>query len=374
MAETLYRRIKVRGGTKSAAETANEVLLQNEFFRETDTGDIKIGDGVSHYKLLPYLFKKFVSSFSADASPFMVAKDTGSFTIKGGTLIRLNIPGEVRWYEQATDIDYSLSEILDEGTVAAGKDYHIFLCPDTEGTKLVASLNSTYPAGFDATNSRKIGGMHTLCANVGTIANHPLSGFVAGSILPKSVWCLNHRPVSDPEGMVYCEATDMWVDIYNMNTSGTSVFGAARAHTITHFTASDMLRQQKKSLIGDEDFYCASKGSPQMVAVAGSAQPSPDTTGGRSATNGVRMISYIGCEEMCGLQWQHIEHVIGGGSESNVAEGNGEGSFWSARVLFAGGPWANSSSCGSRARSANYALSGALAYLGARGRSQNRRI
>ena len=78
------------------------------------------------------------------------------------------------------------------------------------------------PYGYTATTSRKVGGFHCLCANVGTIAGHTLNGYVAGDILPASVWDLKHRPKSEPEGMVYIDGIDMWVDIYLCSWSGST--------------------------------------------------------------------------------------------------------------------------------------------------------
>ena len=53
---------------------------------------------------------------------------------------------------------------LDAGsTFAVGKDYYVYICDsriDSADEKYVISLNSTYPTGWNATNSRKIGGFH----------------------------------------------------------------------------------------------------------------------------------------------------------------------------------------------------------------------
>lgn len=53
---------------------------------------------------------------------------------------------------------------LDAGSAfAVGKDYYVYICDsriDSADEKYVISLNSTYPTGWNATNSRKIGGFH----------------------------------------------------------------------------------------------------------------------------------------------------------------------------------------------------------------------
>lgn len=314
------------------------------------------------------------------ALPFLVVNGRRNITIKAGSIIRLDIDGVSRWRQQTADEVIDCQSIMDSGTsFANGKDYHIFLVADgANGTKFMVSQNSTYPGGYSASNSRKIGGFHTLCANVGTIAGHALSGYVAGDILPESVWCLNHRPISEPEGMVYEETNDVWVDIYNQSGTGAntkSVYGGTRANTRMHFDWVDDQRSVKKTLLHDEEFYAASKGSNQKTAVKGAAQPNPDTTGGHQDTASRRMISNIGCEEMCGLQWQHLaETHAAGGSNWNGQNGN-EGEFYgSCMVLLAGGLWGDSSRCGSRCRIASDSLSIAGVADGARGRSLPKRM
>jgi len=49
MTDTIARMV-MRQGSKAQAESENEVLLQGEFFYETDTGRIKVGDGDTQYK------------------------------------------------------------------------------------------------------------------------------------------------------------------------------------------------------------------------------------------------------------------------------------------------------------------------------------
>ena len=87
------------------------------------------------------------------------------------------------------------------------------------------------------------------------------------------------------------------------------------------------------------------------------------------------MISNIGCEEMCGLQWQHLKGTFAaGGSNWNGQNGN-EGDFYgSCMVLLAGGAWVASSHCGSRCRSADISLSNTIVDAGARGRSPSKRM
>ena len=52
MTDTITKRIRMRQGDSATAKTKNEVLRQGEAFWETDTGDIKVGDGETRYNNL----------------------------------------------------------------------------------------------------------------------------------------------------------------------------------------------------------------------------------------------------------------------------------------------------------------------------------
>jgi hypothetical protein len=54
MAEVIPYRFKLRGGTAAEWTAANPVLLEREPGIETDTGAIKIGNGVADWRSLPY--------------------------------------------------------------------------------------------------------------------------------------------------------------------------------------------------------------------------------------------------------------------------------------------------------------------------------
>lgn len=55
MAETIYYRFLVRGGTAANLAAVNEVPLARELVVETDTRRFKVGDGVTRYLSLEYL-------------------------------------------------------------------------------------------------------------------------------------------------------------------------------------------------------------------------------------------------------------------------------------------------------------------------------
>ena len=138
--------------------------------------------------------------------------------------LKINIDGEC--YISTINKVLQLSTV-DTPQNLAGKDVYIYACKpqDISSTEpiFVLSLNSTVPTGYTASSSRKIGGFHCLCADVGTIDGHTLSGYVTGDILPASIWDLLHRPKGDSEGLAYDEVSECWLSIYQLSWDGTKL-------------------------------------------------------------------------------------------------------------------------------------------------------
>lgn len=281
----------------------------------------------------------------------------------------------------------------------AGKDFYIYACKPSSGTTplFILSANSTVPTGYEATTSRKIGGFHCLCADVGTISGHALSGYVAGDILPASVWDLKFRATSENEGMVWDGS--QWVDIYLDSWDGSSLVSSyggvvADGESTKKFHGElfvEEFAKVKKHLISRDQYVAFAKGSNEKTNIKGSADA--NTTGGHVDTAGRRMISNIGCEDCCGWMWQwtsdigghpnfytndssggHMSDMQGGASQTTSAEGDHWliGYVWQddgrsvtninvdgstniyghsygvlSRALVGGG-WVDGSSCGSR--------------------------
>ena len=243
----------------------------------------------------------------------------------------------------------------------AGKDFYVYATADG----LILSANATYPTGYTAANSRKIGGFHCLCVAVGTISGHPLSGFLAGDILPASCWDLQHRPLCSPEGMVWSEQAKVWVDIYLQSGTGAStksVNGGTITDTRTWMDHVDDLGAVGKRLLDDGEFQRIAEGCNQETNVAGFADPG--TTTGHTDTAGRRMVSNIGCEDCAGVMYQWLldqSYRVGTGAAWNWYDLPGaKGSLYNYSTagdadvkLIAGGAWDNGVSCGSRCRAAN---------------------
>lgn len=311
-----------------------------------------------------------------------------------------------------------------------GKDFYVYLVPDgADGIDLTVSERKDYPgdidAGYTADNTRRIGQFHTLCVDAGdsltgeilcaksTVAvsdsfllkkypeeesdfynfynktvsavttgtqadkltvPHPLAGFKAGDILPESVFCLSFRPFSGAEGMVYDVDTDTCGDIYLQSGTGQLT---ASAYGMTHIVNrqqqnhEDDMRQVGKMLIGDEEFSSMALGSNEKTNIQGSVDKT--TVGGHLDTDDRRMISFIGCEEMCGYlgQWTRNESANGGSSWATYDGDDFFGQiFGVSYALVVGGTWGDGARCGSRFRYAAYERSHTGPYFGGRGVSR----
>lgn len=320
----------------------------------------------------------------------------------------VNINGTAYMLQSDAEVNADASASWDSSTYAtaayrAGKDFYIYACIPASGTTpdFILSANSTVPGDYTADNSRKIGGFHCECVAVGTITNHPLSGWGAGDVLPTSIWDLQHRPIGEPEGYAYDEGTDMWYSIYGLTWSGS--FGSATA-TMAGRAANDTLKleskygaewadgasaekwhcwkfeqilaRQKQRLLYQREFVVASLGSNQGTNIYGSADPV--TTGGHKDTGNRRMISNIGLEDCCGDHWIWGADVgaatTSGGAYADAFDANdkycGGQVYGTVYRPLLGGYWSTAAACGSRASAWNHGALSLSAGCGARGASE----
>ncbi len=193
----------------------------------------------------------------------------------------------------------------------AGKDFYFYAClVGGISLKVLVSANAIYPSGYTAATSRKLGGFHCLCTDVGVISGHPLSGYLAGDILPASVWDLKHRHPIANQGRVYDPGTNRWIMIYPPSYLGGKLVPVFGGTVITGATSPAMDWYdfcEALAAVGDRpalqyEFMSASSGSNQGTNISGSANPV--TAGGHIDTAGRRMISSIGVEDACGAWWQ----------------------------------------------------------------------
>lgn len=221
------------------------------------------------------------------------------------------------WFMMNADVELDTATDLDTGAVSNGQDYYVYALNNSGSLDFNISLNATYPSGYAANTSEKIGGFHTLCTDVGTIASHDLSGYLANNILPKSIWDLVHRPRAVPQGKVFDEAINKWAMIYLASGTGAStvsVNGGTISDTRNWMDFNDDGHAIKCRLPTDHEFQSIAAGSNEETNISGSADPV--TTGGHSDTAGRRMISNIGCEDCCGALYQWLNE------QSTRIEGN----------------------------------------------------
>ncbi len=351
----------------------------------TPLGSTKVGQSLkndlnSSGKWNQISFADNTKQITSNASPGLYARERGDkwiikglstaadrYTIKSPIKLHAEVNGELHVITSAIEYDLSVAATWDtlvtDYTVAAnraGKDFYIYVI-DNSGTTLIEfSANSTVPDGYTAATSRKIGGFHCLCVAVGTISGHFLTNFVAGDVLPATIWDYDNRPISATEGM-FLANSGMWIDIYLPSVSGgelVSVYNGTIADGVSTekfhaYKFEQWLARIGKKPISQVEFVDASIGSNQGANINGTADPG--TTGGHSDTASRRMISDGGGEDMCGAMWQwgrDAGGLTGGatwrnafdGNDSNVAGQHSEDPF-RPRL---GGDWGNGARCGSR--------------------------
>jgi hypothetical protein len=174
----------------------------------------------------------------------------------------------------------------------------------------------------------------------GATRDHPLNSFEAGDILPASVWCLNHRPYSEPEGMVYIESLDFWCDIYLQSGSGANTKSAYQGAITRSRQYVDFVEDQfcvKKELLDDGEFASAMLGSNEQTSVSGASESAATSggAGGRKDTANRRMISVYGVEEGCGSLWQWLRSTSAGGMDGAIYGQTGSGPAYGTLTMTA---------------------------------------
>lgn len=345
-----------------------------------------------------------------------------SLKIAAGTFIRVDTESERKWLCATSDMIFDVSDDIFESD--NGKDFGVYLV--NEGNDSELKMKAVKIGESAPKNSRKIGRFHTLCADVGTINNakvpvdmsttltnndyylcmpyrkeedpdfydfynkkiqsvmssathystlnvtHPLSDFVAGDILPESIWCLSFKPDTlFEDAMCYNKYVHKANDVYLMSGNGLSTrsaYGATHAVNRIYYNMQEDLRLVGKIPLTDKEFNAAAIGSNEKTAISGAKDWT--TVGGHVDTANRRMISFIGLEECCGYLWQILDEVSpSGGSGFSTTDGRGEfgQEYGTPYILVAGADWNNGASCGSRSRDSNRSRALSAVDRGARG-------
>jgi hypothetical protein len=304
----------------------------------------------------------------------------------------------------ATNLDLNIAANWDSATqnmaVAAnraGSNIYVYATAD----KLIISPNSTFPTGYTAENSRKFMGLSLLppyfatatdktpiyTALPGMAASHPAYGFLAGDIMPPTIWDLDDMPDCSPEGMAKLSlAPGWWCDIYKQSGTGSATRGAWNATCTRSRTWGDTVDDfgaVLKGLLTDSLWQLAMTGCPEGVNVAGSVDPV--TAGLYLMTSGRPNIS----NDFCiggpgeGYEWLDTQSAKSLAVSALATEPafawtslQSKGSIYTQGAdikLVAGLAWANAAACGSRGRYAPIARWNAITALGARGCARSRK-
>lgn len=320
----------------------------------------------------------------ADSNRFIMYENTStrrSLRFKANTFIKLITETDTRHFVLWQDLVINAEDYLDEGTALVnGKDYSIFLVPDgASNVAIKISLNKTAPAGYDTVNTRRIGGFHTECADVGTVqSGNEMNGWLAGDIIPNSVWTLWHRPlIASPSGARYVPERDAWKTIYRQSgTLQNTVFEYGA--TLTR-SRSAWDHEVDLGLVGWEfptsiDFTISELGIVPLKAVAGKAESSCTKAGGWKNENQVRMTTSGGDESTCGGLWTILQEYGPCGGQNWQTSGvntlTSPRQYGSINRLLGGGNWDSSGYAGPSSRLGSDSALGTSASVGACGWSR----
>ena len=350
-----------------------------------------------------------ISDIVAPTSQYLYASGANEITVIEGCVIAVGGAGIFKTGNTVLN-----ASNLDIGAAfAVGSDYYVYICDsrqDAQDEQYIISLNSTYPSGWNASNSRKIGGFHYgRCRKIndnmqpvnssGAIFGTGWESAVSNGILPRSVWTLGHRPKCSPEGMVYLGG-GTWVDIYLNSDDGAqglkSEYNCAPmtgTEGMNWYTFTERLMKSGKRMPDYSEFCAYAFGSPQGLDGANTNAWTATTNTGRGTTGSVvNAVSAVGCVDAVGRVWEWLndlitraEHATNTEFHPTVAWGWDKKSplrdnatkydvgniyqyyAYSLAALIAGGGWPDGVRAGARAVNCDHYPWGVRTHLGVRG-------
>jgi formylglycine-generating enzyme required for sulfatase activity len=353
------------------------------------------------------MFKSAGSSFITKKNPF--AYDADRLIIADGCAVDIYNGEAWRQVSNRGDIDFNPVQALDMGnSFQVGKDYYIYMVVIGNTVELVVSPNSTYPDGYTAQNSRKIGGFHyghirkvspdgkwvpidSAGAKYGAGAT-PWQNNVTVGIVPNSVWDLKNRPKCSPEGMV--KIAGRWFDIYEasavepitVEAAGLSVVSGklqskygqvpvTGTEGLNWYGFAELASLTEKEMLSYAEFIAAARGNPQGEAGADNYGWAKGTNTGRQRTGcnvdgngnyvvggGVKpfAVSAMNCVDTVGNVWEWLNDLSyredgaspGWAWRDVLGAGKGQAHLYNnvgLVALLAGGDWDDGVNAGSRA-------------------------
>ena len=278
-----------------------------------------------------------ISDIVAPTSQYLYASGANEITVIEGCVIAVGGAGIF----QTGNTVLNASNLDIGAAFAVGSDYYVYICDsrqDAQDEQYIISLNSTYPSGWNASNSRKIGGFHYgRCRKIndnmqpvnssGAIFGTGWESAVSNGIVPRSVWTLGHRPKCSPEGMVYLGG-GTWVDIYLNSDDGAqglkSEYNCAPmtgTEGMNWYTFTERLMKSGKRMPDYSEFCAYAFGSPQGLDGANTNAWTATTNTGRGTTGSVvNAVSAVGCVDAVGRVWEWLNDLITRAEHATNAE------------------------------------------------------
>ncbi len=332
-----------------------------------------------------------ISDIVAPTSQYLYASGANEITVIEGCVIAVGGAGIF----QTGNTVLNASNLDIGAAFAVGSDYYVYICDsrqDAQDEQYIISLNSTYPSGWNASNSRKIGGFHYgRCRKIndnlqpvnssGAVFGTGWESAVSNGIVPRSVWTLGHRPKCSPEGMVYLGG-GTWVDIYLNSDDGAqglkSEYNCAPmtgTEGMNWYTFTERLMKSGKRMPDYSEFCAYAFGSPQGLDGANTNAWTATTNTGRGTTGSVvNAVSAVGCVDAVGRVWEWLNDLITRAEHATNADYHPTAAWgwdkksplrdnatkydvgniyqyyaYSLAALLAGGDWSNGVSAGARA-------------------------
>jgi hypothetical protein len=284
---------------------------------------------------------------------------------------------------------------LDTGSLTLGTDYYVYAVLQNGGIGFILSANSTFPSGYSAETSRKIGGFHY--GRIRTIAQaYDRAATLGVQVIPNSVWDLVNRPrCDDPTGMVKINA-GLWMDIYLSSDDGTAWPNAKplSRYNATPLTGTELYsyydyqrlaRNAGKRLPSYSEWLQAAWGVPEgstnlagrlVTGGVGFALP-----GGNPSSSQYYFVSCLNIDQPAGNLWQvcadfmdmYNGTTVANGAYAYVSVDQGKspqaqgGVYQQAfKQLLAGGDWSLGTDAGARCALVYLAPWGVIGSVGLR--------